>query len=383
MERLINKQGSKIEAAGLSLPGGYLFGAADDEIFWNRRSSETPVLEKIMSSLSINSLLFAEPAEPWFSIMNAAASSAAGGSLTPEDSETRTFLHEIPVLTSLDPAETVPALRGRKGAVIAGRGIITHGTVSPEQAFITFSSILFSLWVKFFRDFACGASRAHEKIATSAAEHYLKQINSFQNAPEMRGPFEKRDDIFRAIAETGRLTVRSSMVDSFFGNISYSSGQSIFISRTSASLDELEGEIDECPSDASSTAAITASSELSAHRSIYELESCRSILHGHPKFAVIMSMLCDEKDCPDRGLCHRKCDRKRFVNGIPVVPGEVGTGKYGISSTLPSAMSGKGAIVWGHGLFTRGKIDFTDAYANLLDIEKNCLDLYIKKTGLG
>ena len=59
------------------------------------------------------------------------------------------------------------------------------------------------------------------------------------------------------------------MVDSYFGNISYRDGNTIYISQTGSSLDDLAGCIDPCPVDGSTCAAITASSEYSAHRDIY------------------------------------------------------------------------------------------------------------------
>jgi len=129
----------------------------------------------------------------------------------------------------------------------------------------------------------------------------------------------------------------------------------------------------------STSNAITSSSEFSAHRGVYELTDKKTILHGHPKYSVIMSMLCDKMDCENRGKCHLKCSAGRMIDDIPVIPGEVGTGPTGISRTLPPAMSGRGAIVFGHGLFTSGKDDFTDGYKNLVDIEKMCFSRYMEK----
>ena len=167
------------------------------------------------------------------------------------------------------------------------------------------------------------------------------------------------------------------MVDSFFGNISYKLNDTIYISQTGSSLDELAGYIDPCPIDNSATVAITASSEFKAHKSIYELTDCSAILHGHPKFSVILSMICDKSECKSRGKCHVHCPEQRFVAGIPIVPGEVGTGPSGLCNTLPPAMRNhKGVIVYGHGLFTRGNHDFIDAFKTLMTTEKECLELY-------
>ena len=87
-------------------------------------------------------------------------------------------------------------------------------------------------------------------------------------------------------------------------------------------------------------------------------------------------MLCDREDCPGRGLCYKKCAEPRKFRDIPIIPGEVGTGPTGISSTLPPAMKGRGAIVYGHGLFTAGDTDFREAFKSLMDIEQSCLEEY-------
>jgi ribulose-5-phosphate 4-epimerase/fuculose-1-phosphate aldolase len=183
--------------------------------------------------------------------------------------------------------------------------------------------------------------------------------------------------IIRSMIEAGKITVDFRMVDSFFGNISYRSNDAIFISQTGSSLDELSGCIDRCPLDGSSCAGVTASSEFSAHRRVYELKNCRAILHGHPKYSVIMSMICDKQDCVKRGLCYRECEEPRFVGGIPVVPGEVGTGRFGLCNTMPQALAGnKGAIVYGHGLFTTGERDFREAFSGMIEIETQCMKQY-------
>jgi ribulose-5-phosphate 4-epimerase/fuculose-1-phosphate aldolase len=105
----------------------------------------------------------------------------------------------------------------------------------------------------------------------------------------------------------------------------------------------------------------------------------RAVLHGHPKFSVILSMQCDREACELRGQCHIKCREERYVADIPIVPGEVGTGPTGLCNTLPAAMEGRrGVIVYGHGLFTVADDDFNEAFSNLLDIEKTCRSRYFE-----
>ncbi len=121
-------------------------------------------------------------------------------------------------------------------------------------------------------------------------------------------------------------------------------GDLLLVSQTGSALDELAGVIDACRFDDATTVGITASSELVAHRAIYDGGPARTILHGHPPFCVILSMDCPRLDCPGLGQCHRACSEQRGLTTdlgvfVPIVPGEVGTGRYGLCHTLPPPSS--------------------------------------------
>lgn len=386
MDKLTLKYSKKLVSAGLCIEGEPLFGTFDDEVIWNSNRPERETLDTVIRGMNINSILFSDTAEPYRSITNYLAQAALNGEgfIRPDDTETRTFLHDIPVVQNFHAGEIINSLKKRKGVIIPGRGIVTYGTVSPEQAFVFFSSICFSCYVKFMTDYyyhkkgLLSMPGDAESIYQSAAAAYEKSLLNASDLPRIKAPFNSNEDVMAAITETGRLTIESRMVDSFFGNISVKYGNKIFISQTGSSMDELSGCIDPCPLDNSTTNAITSSSEFSAHRGVYNLTDKKAILHGHPRYSVIMSMLCDKIDCRNRGMCHLKCTGTRMIGDIPIITGEIGTGPNGISITLPPAMSGRGAIVFGHGLFVSGKEDFTDAFANLIDIEKMCFRKYIK-----
>ena len=166
-------------------------------------------------------------------------------------------------------------------------------------------------------------------------------------------------------------------MDSFFGNISYRVGDTIYISQTAASLDELAGCVDPVPTDNRSTTGITASSELLAHRRIYEATGARAILHGHPKFAVAMSMLCDVKDCPIKD-CWKDCTRVRMLGDTPIVAGEIGAG--GLAVHVPPVIGGPGkTIVYGHGVFAIGRDGFEEAFRSMVDVENRCREEYFRR----
>lgn len=382
MKELVDKYACKLAAAGLADPGAPLIGGLDAELVWNRTDSACAELEQVFKGLNINSLLFAEPAEPYRSII-AYLAVKSGGAIQPSDCETRTMLHDLPVIRHFESGLIIQALKQRKSVIIPDRGIVTWGTVSPEQAFIFFSSVCFACFVKFFADYLAD-SRAGTVAAEqrSVFEMACSKLDALPGTPPqlMRGPFNDEASVYQAIIEAGRVTVKHHLVDSFFGNVSYRYGNTLYITQTGSSLDELEGCIDPCPLDGSSCAGITASSELTAHREVVLNTGMNAVLHGHPKFSVILSMDCEKKNCPLDGQCHIRCAEKRSIQDVPIVPGEVGAGPYGLCNTLPPAMEGnRGVIVYGHGLFTVAREDFNDAFSNLLDIERTCRNVYFER----
>ncbi|MDQ1255478.1 MAG: hypothetical protein QG656_69 [Candidatus Hydrogenedentes bacterium] len=381
MQQLVDKYARKLAAAGLTGPDEAIIGGIDADLVWSRRDDSCAVLEKVFGGLNINSLLFARPAEPYRSIVEFLARS--GEAIYPCDCETRTFMHDLPVVPAFEDAPIVAALKRRKSVIVPGRGVVAWGTVSPEQAFVFFSSLCFACYVKFFTDYLVDSrngrlSAEQRSVMETAREH----LDAIPDAPPqlMAAPFANEDAVYRALCEAGRKTVEYHLVDSFFGNISYRFGDTLYISQTTSSLDELEGCIDPCPLDGSSCAGVTASSEFIAHREIVLRTGMNAVLHGHPKFSVILSMDCEKKDCPTRGQCHVRCKEPRFVEDIPIVPGEVGAGPTGLCNTLPPAIEGRrGVIVYGHGLFTVAQNDFNTAFANLLAVERMCRNEYFRR----
>ena len=383
MKALVDKYARKMVSTGLT--DDPLICGLDDELIWNREDEKIPTLSSVLQGMNINSLICSEPSEPYRSILRYLAGRYPE-TILPGDCETRTFLHDLPVTHTFSPEAILTRLRKRKSVIITVDDfirVITFGTVSPEQAFVTFSSVCFSSFVLFFSDYLADL---RQKRVTAGQQETFDSILPFidkspQPPPElMPGPLTTESDVIEAMIEAGKHTVDFGLVDSYFGNISYRLNDIVYISQTGSSLDELAGCIDPCPLDDSSCAGITASSELTAHNEIFLRTDKRAILHGHPKFAVILSMDCDAEDCPIRGQCHIKCTRERFIRDIPIVPGEVGTGPTGLCNTLPPAIRGnRGAIVWGHGLFTTGNNDFNEAFKHLLDIENMCRTLYIER----
>ena len=382
VQELAGHWADRLARAGLCDPGEAVVACLDDALVFSRPSPHEALLAALIETLGVGCVILAPPAKPHRTILEFLAAREAPA-IKPRDCETRTFFHDIPVVAEAGVAAVAAALTRRKGAYVPGLGILAHGALSPEQAFITVSSVAFAGFVKFFADHLAAARAGRldpaARAAFAAAVAHLPPPPSAV-PPLARGPFPDRPAVLAAMEQAGRATVELGLVDSVFGNISYNLDGVLAISQTGAALDELAGGIDLAPLDGSSCAGLTASSELGAHAALARLDGRRAILHGHPRFAVILSMDCEATDCAQRDACHIACPRARFVDDVPIVPGEVGGGPRGLVHTMPPALAAdggrRGVIVCGHGVFAMGADDFGPALAALCDIETLCRTRY-------
>lgn len=382
MHDQIAKYTAKLISDGSAQAGQISFSAQDDIIITSGEQSLASLTESVLGRLNCLALAAARPSLPFadFLIQRAASDEHE---IIPRDTETRTFLHDIPILrrgeAGSDPVEAIAGLLGnRKGIIVEGVGIFASGSLTVEQAYINWSSVFHSTFIKYLEDLLeHGFLIPGEKAAFDLFRREWLLPLSADGLSFRQGPFIDKDVILKEIATVGRYTVERRLVDSFFGNISYSDGELIYISQTASSLDELPGCIDPVPFENSSTVGITASSELVAHRSIFETTGCRAILHGHPRFAVVMSMVCNEKSSCRVTDCWKDCTKVRFLGDTPVVAGEIGAG--GIAKNVPPVIGLTGsAIVYGHGVFSIGMTDFHEAFRGLVDAENWCREEYFR-----
>jgi ribulose-5-phosphate 4-epimerase/fuculose-1-phosphate aldolase len=366
-----------------ALPDRIAFAAQDDRMISSGDSALAMIAADTLARLTSLALCAAQPALPFAEFLLLRTNNAERA-IIPRDTETRTFLHDIPLvrISELgdDPATVIAGFLGsRKGVVVERIGIIASGSLTIEQAYINWSSVFHSTFIKYLEDILRdgfllpGEAEAFARFRTDWLHPLSAADLSFR-----AGPISGRSDILDELQRVGRYTVQRGLVDSFFGNISYSNGDLLYISQTASSLDKLAGCIDPVPFENSSTVGITASSELVAHRRIFEITGCRAILHGHPRFAVIMSMLCEEQGQCDIRDCWRDCKKVRLLGGTPVVAGEIGAG--GIARNVPPVIGEAGrAIVYGHGVFAIGRTDFREAFQALVDVENWCREEYFRR----
>ena len=371
---------AKLEQDGCGKPDRVAMFMQDDTISAVGPEDLCRIGHPLLMQLGLPALALFEPALPFYN--SVIKKTTSGHTIVPTDTETRTFLHDIPFIRQADlPADPLPIftdlLGKRKGIMVENLGMITTATVTVEQAYINASSLFHAIFVKHLLDvlregFATDQER---KDFDHFEQHWLKKPAS-PKPPLQAVASTDPDKIFTEMTNAGRKTVQERLVDSSFGNLSCKNGSTIYISQTGASLDTLEGCIDPVPLDNSSTCGITASSELLAHQLIYEQTGDGVILHGHPKFSIIMSMVCDHKSCAQQD-CWRDCPEIRSCRDIPIVPGEIGAGGLAEKVSPVIKQTGK-VIVFGHGVFTFGR-DFREAFDALLQTEEACMQEYFHR----
>lgn len=378
---LLHHYAGKLVAEGIGKSGRVALLAQDDR---PRAVGATALIDQglaILQHSTATALCLLEPPWPFADFLLRRAPQASA--IVPRDSETRTFLHEIPLLRGPFNAEHVAALGGRKGILLAGGIICAAGSLTVEQAYVNASSLWHALYIKYLLDVLTNGFLLPEEAEVFAA--FRAEALTAPHAEGLAfhpGPLVEAATIEEEMIRVGRYTVERHLVDSFFGNISCRSGDDVFISATASSLDALRGCIDPVPFDNRTTLGLVASSELAAHQGIYAATAASTILHGHPRFSVALSMLCpDEKDCPISD-CWRDCPQVRWLNGVPIVAGEIGAG--GLARRVPPVIGNRGqAIVYGHGVFTIGSADFSEPFHTLVAIERWCRQEYFRRFDCG
>ncbi len=170
--------------------------------------------------------------------------------------------------------------------------------------------------------------------------------------------------MWRDIAYWGKKLADSGLVSSRFGNISVRTERGLLIKKTGVMLDSIESADDVTevglqpgPGDRE------ASSETSSHRAIYLATDARAIIHAHPQFGIVESLLCRDEIKPldSEGI--------PFLGTIPVVDGDSGSKELFDNLTRVFATTKRrGVMNRGHGSFAIGP-DLKDCFNTTTMIE--------------
>ncbi|HIH44357.1 MAG TPA: aldolase [Candidatus Methanoperedenaceae archaeon] len=171
--------------------------------------------------------------------------------------------------------------------------------------------------------------------------------------------------MWREISRYGRKLAERGLVESHFGNISIRTGDRMLITRSGRSLDEISlGDVAEVGIYETSGYDASASSETIVHRAIYGDTPALAIIHAHPAFSVVISLICDN-------LVPADIEGQYLLKEIPVVEGSPGTDELA-KNTASALKHHRGAIVRGHGTFAAGK-DLGEAYEITAQIERSSM----------
>jgi hypothetical protein len=138
VRRQIAKYFARLLSDRSALPGRIAFAAQDDTLLSDGNPELAALCKRVLPSLSCLGLAAARPSLPFadFLVRRAPAGDAR---IVPRDTETRTFLHDIPFLRREELSDDATAhiaklLGNRKGMIAEGLGIVAGGTVTVEQA---------------------------------------------------------------------------------------------------------------------------------------------------------------------------------------------------------------------------------------------------------
>jgi ribulose-5-phosphate 4-epimerase/fuculose-1-phosphate aldolase len=374
----------KLQRDGQIDPSRLLLLAQDDQLLGAGADTLRHLGAEIQAQLGCTGLIIGKPILSYVDLLLAGAAPGAER-VIPLDTETRTFLHDLPLVgrdavLRRGAVAIAEKLQRRKGVIVEGLGLVAVGALTIEQAYVNFCSLLHALVVKVLLDLLREPLPA-PVLLRGLAPLWQELGTAISRDTRGMGRFnsDNQSDLLAAMDTAGRRTVALGLVDSFFGNISAAHQESLYISQTGASLDRLCGCIDLVRNDDSSCVGLTASSELAAHRALYAASKARTILHGHPRFSVILSLLCEEA-C-NSADCWKDCDKVRDLNGVPLVAGEVGAG--GLARNLPPVIGRCGlALVYGHGVFAIGTDDFSEPLVAMIDFENWCRRQYLQRLNL-
>ncbi|NTW99396.1 MAG: aldolase, partial [Geobacteraceae bacterium] len=235
MHEQIAKYTAKLISDGSAQAEQIAFAAQDDMLISVGKSTLAALSESILARLNCIALVAAAPSLPFADFL-IQRSAIHEHEIVPRDTETRTFLHDIPILRksemSSDSAEAIATLLGnRKGVVVEGIGIIAAGSLTVEQAYINWSSVFHSTYIKYLEDLLeNGFMLTGEEAVFNRFRNDMLAPLSTDGLEFRQGPLIEKQAILEEIARVGRYTVQRRLVDSFFGNISYSNKKLIYIS---------------------------------------------------------------------------------------------------------------------------------------------------------
>lgn len=162
------------------------------------------------------------------------------------------------------------------------------------------------------------------------------------------------------------------------GNLSLRCGDKMYIKRRGAACDEIGPEdVIETDVEGDTASIVLSSSETDVHRAIYKSTSALAVIHAHPPYSIVCSLVYDE-------VIPMDAEGDYMLHKIPVVTVERLSGSKELEAKVCETLkSYKGILVRGHGTFAIGKL-MEEAYHLTCMLEASCMIRYLADlTGLG
>ncbi len=155
--------------------------------------------------------------------------------------------------------------------------------------------------------------------------------------------------MFEQFKEIGRDIFLRGLISSHAGNMSTRVVNRLYITRKSSMLGKLrQQDVIELELGQNNNDVPLASSELIVHTAIYQKTNALSIIHAHPPYATLLSMLQDEVVPVD-------VEGKYMFTKIPIVNPQKAIGSDESARLVSAELQNfKIVLVRGHGSFARG-----------------------------
>jgi L-fuculose-phosphate aldolase len=178
------------------------------------------------------------------------------------------------------------------------------------------------------------------------------------------------ESTFAMLRDIGRDLFLRGLISSHAGNISLRIGQKICITRRGSMLGRITREdLVDVDLHKPDSHILRASSETVVHRTIYRNTSALAIVHAHPPYATLLSMLFDE-------LIPVDSEGSYLFKKVPVVTAEKTIGSLEAAELISECLKDyKVVMLRGHGSFARGDM-LEDAYMLTSSLEASSFYIY-------
>jgi len=178
-------------------------------------------------------------------------------------------------------------------------------------------------------------------------------------------------EIWKEINKYGKKLFDKGYMVSHSGNISVRCGDKMYIKRRGAAADEITAEdvveVDLFEEDSS---IILSSSETVVHKTIYLNTSALAVIHAHPPYSIVCSLIFDE-------IIPMDAEGDYILRKVPILVVKEVSGSKELEEKVSEGLKQyKGVVVRGHGTFAAAKL-LEEAYHITCMIEASAQIRYL------